>query len=539
MAELDAGTLPPDAQLECDICIIGSGAAGITLAHRLLATGRNILLLESSLVDKRDPFATDQREAVQRFESTSAEPARELLTQAVEKATEPAPEAWNADGHRYEDPDTQPLYEGEVTPEMGRIDPRFLLRSRIRVYGGTTNCWGGWTRTLSPIDFDRGDLNPAWVWPIDAAELHPYYEAALEYCSLGHFNPYDYDRPEEWVGKTNPPIAVLPEATGVVRTGVFSIMNGNGPAIDGALDFQHVWGPDLIRSHNVTVVRNANVRRLETNGAGTAIARINAQTIDRSVHPARPGNTFTVRAKHVVLAAGGIETIRLLLISGGIGNGSGHLGRNFMVHPLNTNAGRLSMTSRPSVEVQNFYSRWPEVELKGYQWPPRIFATYVPTDHTLRTVGIGNFRAKVDFSSGNINLNWEQVPNPASTIRLSSTRRDLFGDPDVLLDWRTTALDAHTAEMAMTYTIAEVKKLGYASGGTSNPVITAPGDHHMGATRMSRDPRNGYVDGNCRSHEIENLYIASSSVFTTGGVSNPTLTIIALAVRLGDHLASL
>src|ERR1051325_937896 len=188
MAELDAGTLPPTTELDCEICIIGSGAAGITLAHRLLPTGKSILVLESSLVDRRGAFADAQREVVQRFESTSTAPGQEAL-----RRVDPAA-ASNTDGHRYEDPSTQPLYIGELTPEMQRIDPRFLTRSRIRVYGGTTNCWGGWTRTLPPIDFQRGDLDPTWAWPIDAAELHPYYAAALRYCSLGDFNPYDYDR---------------------------------------------------------------------------------------------------------------------------------------------------------------------------------------------------------------------------------------------------------------------------------------------------------------------------------------------------------
>src|ERR1043166_9665196 len=100
MAEIDAGTLPPGTELDCEICIIGSGAAGITLAHRLLATGKKILLLESSLVDKREAIAAIQREAVQHHGSTSAPPAREALTRAVREVSTDA----NDDGHRYEDP---------------------------------------------------------------------------------------------------------------------------------------------------------------------------------------------------------------------------------------------------------------------------------------------------------------------------------------------------------------------------------------------------------------------------------------------------
>ena len=534
MAELDAGTLSPNDELDCELCIIGSGAAGITLAHRLLGTGKKILVLESSLVNQREVLASAQREAVQQFQSTSTGPAQESLRRARESS-----DASNADGHRYEDPATQPLYQGEVTEEMRAIDPTFLTRSRIRVYGGTTNCWGGWTRTLSPIDFERSDLDPHWAWPIDAGVMHPYYVEALRYCSLGDFDPRDYDRPETWLGRTQVPIAVLPQATGALRTGVFTVMNGRGPALDGALDFQHVWGPDIIRSENVTLVRNANVRRLVVGGAGKSIAQVDAQTIDRSVTPPRPGIPFRVTAQRFVLAAGGIETVRLLLLSGGLGNCQGQLGRNFMVHPLNTNAGRLNLNpNNPAPQaIRNFYSGMPQ--LSGYAWPPQVFATLVPSTGMMRDLKIGNFRAMVDFNFGNINLNWEQVPNPASTITLSRTKRDLFGDAEVLLDWRTTPLDIHTARQALQYTINEVTRLGYANGGSSNPTITAAGDHHMGATRMSADPKYGYVNANCRAHEIDNLYVASSSVFSTGGVANPTLTIIALAVRLGDHLAQL
>src|SRR5207253_11437320 len=92
----------------------------------------------------------------------------------------------------------------------------FLTRSRIRVYGGTTNCWGGWTRALSPIDFDRSDLNEKWVWPITAADLEPHYRSALRYCSLGDFSPRDYDDGEAWIKRTKTPIEVAAQKTGAI-----------------------------------------------------------------------------------------------------------------------------------------------------------------------------------------------------------------------------------------------------------------------------------------------------------------------------------
>jgi len=530
MSIMDAGALPRDAVLETDLCIIGSGAAGITLAHRLLTTSniKRICVLESSLIDERSALAAQQLDAVQRFESTATAAAHGSIRDSASIVT------WNPDHHRYEDRATQPLYQGQLSGPLQSIDPRFLLRSRVRVYGGTTNCWGGWTRPLSAVDFDRSDLHPTWVWPLSAAQLRPYYCTALEYCSLADVDPDDYERPDAWIGRTDLDIAVPPSHTGRLRTGVFSIMNGAGPLRDGTLAFQKVWGGALECAERVTLVRNANVRRLVSDPNQQRIVSVQAQALQRSMTPV-PGVPFSVRAGRYVLASGGIETIRLLLLSGGIGNRAGHLGRNFMVHPLNERAGRLRLSGNVPPGVRNFFSNRPR--LKGQAWPPRVFGSFVPTDAALRELHIGNFRANVDFNSGSINLAWEQTPNPASRIRLSETR-DVFGDPEVWLDWQSTELEARTASTALALVVAEAVALGYASDGTRGHVhMTAAGDHHMGAARMSLDRHDGYVDLSCRAHEIDNLYIASSAVFPTGGVANPTLTIIALAVRLAEHLS--
>ena len=101
-------------------------------------------------------------------------------------------------------------------------------------------------------------------------------------------------------------------------------------------------------------------------------------------------------------------------------------------------------------------------------------------------------------------------------------------------------LDRRTVEIGGRMVIDELRKIGLLSStGEVNLYVGQPGDHHMGATRMSSSPDNGYVDSDCRVHQLDNLYIASSSVFPTSGYANPTLTIIALAVRLADHLREL
>ncbi|MEM6626457.1 MAG: GMC family oxidoreductase, partial [Pseudomonadota bacterium] len=144
----------------------------------------------------------------------------------------------------------------------------------------------------------------------------------------------------------------------------------------------------------------------------------------------------------------------------------------------------------------------------------------------------------------------EQAPNAASRIRLSA-RKDRFGLPLADLDWRFCELDKRSVKALMQTLKTEYQRLGWGDVEVSawlddpsvnwkmDPLISSHpigGYHHMGGTRMASHPSAGVVDANCRMFESPNLYIASSSVFPTGGWANPTLTIIALAERLAVHL---
>jgi choline dehydrogenase-like flavoprotein len=317
-----------------------------------------------------------------------------------------------------------------------------------------------------------------------------------------------------------------------VRTGVFTQMYCEGDQ-DGFLDFQLVWGEPLVKKPTVSLYRNANVRRVLHDGK--KVTGIFAQAYDHQQK--KPGNRVTFRARHhYVLAAGGIETVRLLLLSGSPGNQSGVLGRNFMVHPVIQEITRLTPIGTPKREVVNFYTERPR--LRGEK-QPTVFATLVPTDDALRASKLGNYRMVVNFKSGGLNLNWEQVPNPKSRIMLSNKGKDVFDDPRVFVDWHWTETEERTRDWALESVKDELRAQGLFDGGTTPNTRFAPGDHHMGATRMARDPKDGYVDENCTVHGMSNLHIASCSVFVTSGVSNPTLTIIALAVRLADHISQL
>jgi choline dehydrogenase-like flavoprotein len=517
MAELDASGFADGTKLSYDLCIIGSGAAAITIAYRLRHSGLKICLLEGSLVNQPGRYSAA---VLERYETTSAPEARELLTAAEVRDY----------GHRFQDRTAQELYGGQTSQELSVLCSSFLKATRIRVYGGSTNCWGGWTRPLSALDFNRSDLNPDWKWPITREQLEPHYRTAIGLCSLDGVTPNDYEDPNVWQAKTDTPIEPLAQKLRDVRTAVFTVMNGKGPSQPhGAWDFQIVYGPALMEA-GVDVIRDANVRLLDK--GSDMIRAVIGNATDRS-DPENPkaGPRFFVGADRYVLAAGGIESVRLLLLSRFV---NGLLGANFMIHPLNTSAAYFNGGREPNPEVKNFYN-YPRPTLRG-QYPPGFFASYVPTDEALVAHGIGNFRANINFST-TIDLNWEQVPNPKSQIYLNDQQRDFLGDPEVFVDWKMSDIDTKTATFALDLVEKELMALGLADSLVNkHPRPTGSGDHHMGATRMSDNPNRGVVDRDLRMHGYSNLYVASSSVFPTGGVANPTLTIIALAARLAEHL---
>jgi choline dehydrogenase-like flavoprotein len=507
----------PDADIKTDICIIGSGAAGIVMAHKLIGSGRDVVVLESSRVNVPQPFSDERLRAFQEseFPAVGEQP------------------------HRYEDPTVQPLYEGTMSEGSPDADD-FLKQSRVRCYGGTTNCWGGWTHPLVEQDFDRRDLNPNWSWPITREDLGPFYtEAISRYCSLGNWTALAYDDPKYWVGKTTPAVAPL-ELTpnSPLRSTVFTVMYGGDQLKDADryLNFQSVWGPAIESSTNVSLYCNANVRLLDSTELKGLVTRVRATTVNDAK---TAGHSFTVTARLYVLATGAIETARLLLHSGGLGNPLDQVGRNLLVHPLSEHAATFAPGKEPPPAVRTFYSG--VAPISGRQYPPTVFAALIPAATTLTQQRIGNFRAKIDFN-GWVNLNWEQLPNPRNRVTLDQSRDPLFGDPRVKCALELHQADRETFAKALNLIQGELEALGYAKKGTFKPTnesVYLPGAHAMGTARMASDTLDGVVNANCRVHSVRNLYVAGTAVFPTGGFANPTLTIIALALRLAEHLRKL
>jgi choline dehydrogenase-like flavoprotein len=499
------------------ICIIGSGAAALSIALKFAHTSTTVIILESSSVDVRQPCAGAQL-ALVRAEMTDRN---------------------RSSCHRYQDPAAQALYNGQVSQGVKEYDATFLTRHRVRVYGGTTNCWGGWTRTLDAVDLTRHEFGGPW--PFKRDELDPFYREAQWLCSLGpeHAPAFPlsiYDDPSWLVGKTAPPIAAIPfTPQSQVRTGVLSVIDRKD-ATDHGLDFQLQWGPAVTSAPNVRLIRNANVRRIEfTNGV---VTRVVAQALVNG----KPGPTLNVTPDVCIVAAGGVETARLLLLSNAP-NRSQKLGRGFMVHPLNdwpAPGAVFRPTGTAPSGVTNFLDGGIRLANPPLPFDPSFQAVLTPTADAMTRLNIGNFRAMVSLRGGSVNFNWEQEPDDANFIGLSTTQKDVFGDPVVDLRWDIKPSDLRTLRTASDIVGAELTALGYAKDYRYAVPDTGRnflmGDHPMGATRMSASAETGVVDAECRVHGTRNLFVSSSSVFPSTGWSNPTLTIVAIARRLASWL---
>jgi choline dehydrogenase-like flavoprotein len=521
---VDARSAPTGTVIETEVCIVGGGAAGITLAREFANSSFRVILLESG----------------------GAEP----------------------------DQATQDLYAGS---DIGRPYELFPI-SRLRYFGGTTNHWGGvWCDMPSPLDFEMREGVPYSGWPFPLSYLEPWYRRAQPVLKLG---PYGYALSDWGIAPSD-----IPEPFRGPHF-VCQILQ-QGPATR----FGPEYGPELRRARNLSVYLHANALRFEASENGGAVRQLNVGVL--------PDGRFTVRARIYVLAAGGIENARLLLLSGseaGIGVGNDHdlVGRFFMLHleysggvigrtdpyaDLTFQTGeqgarykrrgvserfvsyiRLSDETKrqlklPAMRARFQYPRIPEIDT--------LMRLISRTDHgadILNDLGsvIGRFpslaayiarrmiygrnKPPTPMASIPLNCTSEQMPNPDSRIGLGKDL-DAFGLRKVIVDWRLTADDKRGMATGRRLLEAELNRGGFGRLESTVPEDEGewPSDmrgdqHHMGTTRMQRDPSMGVVDENCRVHGVANLYAAGCSVFPTGGTFNPTLTIVALALRLADHI---
>jgi choline dehydrogenase-like flavoprotein len=521
---VDARSVPTGTVIDTEVCIVGGGAAGITLARELANASFRVILLESG--------GTEPEQA------------------------------------------TQDLYAGS---DIGRPYEIFPL-SRLRYFGGTTNHWGGvWCDMPSSLDFEQREGVPYSGWPFPLSYLEPWYRRAHPVLKLG---PYGYAL-SDWGIEPNE----IPEPFGGPHF-VCKVLQ-QGPATR----FGPEYGPELRQAQNLSVYLHANALRFDASDNGKVAQQLHVGVL--------PDGRFKVQARIYILAAGGIENARLLLLSEseagiGLGNERGLVGRFFMLHleyaggaifltdpyadlafQTGENGARFSRLggSRRFVSYVSLSDETKrQLKLPNTRWRfqyPRILevdalmrliqrsghgadllhdltsvikkfpeiATYIT-----RRIVYGRNKPPAPMASVPLNCTSEQMPNRDSRIGLGEDL-DVFGLRKVVVDWRLTSEDRRGMATAHALLEAELVRAGFGQLRSTVPEDDSEwqsdmrGDqHHMGTTRMQRDPNMGVVDENCRVHGTANLYVAGSSVFPTGGTFNPTLTIVALALRLADHV---
>ncbi len=450
------------------------------------------------------------------------------------------------------DAETQSLYAG---PVVGQIHAP-LDTCRLRYFGGTTNHWTAHVRPLAEIDFAARPWVPNSGWPFDRDALAPYYERARGLLGV----PADAFEVEGGQAFADAGLAVS------TRYIVPEARRRLGPRLR----------PTLEASPNVDVLLHANVVRIVPTESQREVAELALHTLG--------GRRATVRARHTVLATGGIENPRILLLSG-IGSAPDDrrpVGAYFANHPEGW--GGLLQPIRALGDLKPFNARrWsgggkahflrlsPETQREaslancwielipsfGEKKVLRAVARQSTDADTARPEVRAGLLAKDVASLARefggipkgaagrralgVRIFPEPTPNRSSRVRLGDAR-DALGQPRAVLDWRLEPADAECVHgtlrtfgrMLGAAGLARLRSVFPASG--FDTLRTVQTHHHMGTTRMHPDPARGVVDARCRVHGFANLWVAGSSVFPTSGTANPTYTILALAFRLAEQL---
>jgi len=489
----------PPLDAKYDVCISGAGVAGIVLAIRLAEAGRRVLLLEGG-------------------------------------------------GLEYSE-ESQDVYKG---PIVGR-EYWDLDVCRLRYLGGSSNHWGGWCRPLDATDFLDQPAIPRARWPIDRSDLDPYLKPANTILEIDDF----------------PDDLILPKSNQNLKEITFRFSN---------VRFKSKYLDYLQSSKLITVLTDANLIDILLDTERGEVSSFLVRSYGRE-------RLFAANARNYVLAMGGIENARALLNANrqrprGLGNEYDLVGRYFMEH-LHFNIGFYVFDSSGSLgENMHFWAPTPNLQRAEniancalYLMPSKgsveeFLATAKASLKSAICSSDGateltrNFKPNFECletpkatlptlpwqNAGHIQVASEQVPNRDSRVLLVKDI-DQFGRRRVGLDWRFLPRDKETIRACGLVTGAYFAKQGLGRVKLYDWILSdsedfpglddgerLAGPHHMGTTRMGSSASDGVVNGDCRIYGIDNLYVGGSSVFRTAGHANPTLTIVQLALRLGDTL---
>jgi len=531
-----------------DVCVIGAGPAGALVASQLASDGQKIVVLEAG----------------PRFDRSNRE-------QQMEQAIRPGDHGsvWEMGGDR-----------DAFSASGERYYP--LNVSRVKGVGGSTLHWQGMVMRLHPSDFDGSHDTDDPAWPISYDDLRPYYadaERALGVAGDAD-NPFAPPRDGAYPLPGFPPsysdslFAEACERLGITMHSVPNARNsepydGRGPCVgygtcqpvcpSGAKYDASVHIEDA-EAEGTRVIDRAPVQRLETGSDGR---------VEAAVYAMPDGTEHRQTAREFVIAAGGVETPRLLLLSAnddypdGLANSSGLVGRYFMDHLFAGAGGTLDRETRQNhvgfltsechqfyddpgqavervadgetvvaatdealsplkLEFLNYAGPSPvELALSGEEWGDTLLSS-------LRE-SYGNSIAMGGLVG--------QPPRKENRVTLDTSTTDDHGNPVPDIQWSWGERLERSVGRANEIQHAVLSELGVDISWTVGPADTGPAYHHMGTTRMGTDPAESVVDPQLRAHDVTNLSIASSSVFVSAGSMNPTLTIAALALKCADHVS--
>jgi len=535
---IDSSRIADGSLLDFDCCICGGGAAGLTIALDLIGSGVRTCVLES--------------------------------------------------GSFRRERSTQDLYSGRnvsrIYDDDGGSFQDYLRSTRSRYLGGSSNCWGGWCRPFDDIDFARREWVPYSGWPISRSELLSFYERAHKVLQLG---PFTYDRAHWQAAIGSQHFQTLPFDKDLLTT---EISQFSAP-----VRFGRDYRKTLAKAKDLVTILHANVVDLETSSENNQVQRVDV----RSLAGVRFGvrSKYVVLAlggienARLLLASNRQHEM-------GLGNEHDLVGRFFMEHAI-VPSGRVVFSGpvrgSEAYNAAHFY-RNPWLSADGV--PVAAHFSVAPAEQQrlgilnsrtyIRSIYVGDETATFDSlhnsyriasrlfkhrelrGSDLLNLILhpdvivnaalarltksarfvrdyrlehvvEACPNPDSRVTLD-TERDQLGMPKAILDWRPTDLQRQTIVGVQRLIDNELRRLGIGHVEKwEPPVATWPRNsqwvwHHIGTTRMHLDPKQGVVNEDCRVHGVPNLYIAGSSIFPTAGPDAPTLTIVAMALRLADHI---
>lgn len=464
---------------QSDVCIIGGGAAGISMALQFEQMGISTTLLEGG-------------------------------------------------GLTYPSPGSHDLYDAQVGEKSYPI-----AASRLRFFGGSTNHWGGWSRQLDDFDFIDKPYFDVPGWPIEKKNLLPHYQKAADICQIPDFNAA-HDG------------SYAQSVTDGVMDWHQSGFENKFFVFSPPTRFGTVYLESLREAEHVNTFIHANATRLLM-AESDVVNGVQAESLE--------GDVLTVHAKHVILAMGGLENPRFLLNQTtetspkGLGNQHDLVGRYFMDHPgfrpidlllpTGLNYRRHRFNERPimpviSMNQQTLISN----ELNNF-----CVLLNQKKNHDSLPSEYGQNPWLEGDAYGTYQAQFILEPSPCRNSRVTLTQeKDQLGMRQLKLDWQFNDRDFRSVEKII---LKLTQVLGQHNQGRiqwhtqftpENIAGLGGGMHHGGTTRMAKQAEDGVVDVNSQVFGTQGLYVAGNSIFPHVGFSNPTVTLIAMALRLCDHI---